>query len=312
MNIVRTSVERQQGSVSVSSETQKGTVFTIQMPLSLAVTRVLLVKANRQTYAFPLKMVKHVSEVASDEAERLLAEKSAVIGDTKYSLSSLNEHLGFGTARSSGLASYSQLILEIGGRPFALLVDEVIKPEEVLIKPLGRPLEGLKGVYGATILGNGQVVPVLDMTWYLRTRSKKSKAARVVEIPRVEAKQLSVMIVDDSPSVRHINTRMVRNAGWLPIVARDGLEALEMLRSGDAAPDIILSDVEMPRMDGYELLATLRKSGPWENIPVVMITSRAGDKHKEKAIELGVSEYLVKPYDDTKLLEIVRNLTSSK
>ena len=309
MNIVRTSIERQQGTVSVSSEPQKGTIFTIQMPLSLAVTRVLLVKANRQTFAFPLKKVKQVHDVEPGEAGKLLTDKTVVLDGTKYPVSSLNEHLGFGPSQNPANAASSLLVVEVTGRSFALLVDEVIKPEEVLIKPLGQPLENLKGIFGATILGNGQVVPVLDLTWYLRSRSKKSKAARAVEAPRVEARQLSVMIVDDSPSVRHLNTRMVRNAGWLPIVARDGVEALEMLRSCDAAPDIILSDVEMPRMDGYELLATLRKSGAWESIPVVMITSRAGEKHKEKAIELGVSEYLVKPYDDVKLLEIVKNLT---
>jgi chemosensory pili system protein ChpA (sensor histidine kinase/response regulator) len=312
MNIVRTSIERQQGTVAVSSEPQKGTTFILQVPISLAVTRVLLVKANRQTFAFPLKKVKQIHEVGPDEAARLLAEKTVVVENSRYPVSSLNEHLGFSAPQNSGLAAQSLLILEVAGRTSALLVDEVVKPEEVLIKPLGRPLEDLKGVFGATILGNGQVVPVLDLTWYLRSRPKRSKAAAPVEVKNVETRPLSVMIVDDSPSVRHMNTRMVRGAGWLPVIARDGEEALELLRSGDSTPDIILSDVEMPRMDGYELLANLRQSGPWEKIPVVMITSRAGDKHREKAFELGVSEYLVKPYDDTKLLEIIRNLTSSK
>jgi chemosensory pili system protein ChpA (sensor histidine kinase/response regulator) len=273
---------------------------------------VLLVKANRQTFAFPLKKVKQIHEVGPDEAARLLAEKTVVVENSRYPVSSLNEHLGFNATQNSGLAAQSLLILEVAGRSSALLVEEVVKPEEVLIKPLGRPLEDLKGVFGATILGNGPVVPVLDLTWYLRSRPKRSKAAAPVEVRSVEARQLSVMIVDDSPSVRHMNTRMVRGAGWLPVIARDGEEALELLRSSDSTPDIILSDVEMPRMDGYELLANLRQSGPWEKIPVVMITSRAGDKHREKAFELGVSEYLVKPYDDTKLLEIIRNLTSSK
>jgi len=118
-----------------------------------------------------------------------------------------------------------------------------------------------------------------------------------------------VLIVDDSPSVRHLTSNIVRNAGFHAIVAKDGLEALEILQSSKDTPDVILTDVEMPRMDGYELLSSLKRNMDWQAVPVVMITSRAGDKHRRKAFELGVSEYLTKPFDDAKLIEIINLLT---
>ncbi len=116
------------------------------------------------------------------------------------------------------------------------------------------------------------------------------------------------MIVDDSPSVRLINSKLIKNAGMNPLIAKDGLEALELLQAFQKLPDVILTDVEMPRMDGYELLASLKKIENLRSIPVIMITSRAGDKHREKAYELGVSDYLTKPYEDKKLIGTIKTL----
>ena len=114
----------------------------------------------------------------------------------------------------------------------------------------------------------------------------------------------------DSPSVRHLTSNIIKNAGWTAIVAKDGLEALDVLQDLRELPDVILTDVEMPRMNGYELLASLKKQESLQSIPVVMITSRANQKHRQKAIDLGVSEYLTKPFDDAKLLETIKNLSA--
>jgi chemosensory pili system protein ChpA (sensor histidine kinase/response regulator) len=118
------------------------------------------------------------------------------------------------------------------------------------------------------------------------------------------------LIVDDSPSVRHINSKLIKSAGWQVLIAKDGLEALEILQAFQEPPDVILTDVEMPRMNGYELLASLKQNEKLRAIPVIMITSRAGDKHRQKAIDLGVSEYLTKPYEDAKLLELIKILSA--
>jgi chemosensory pili system protein ChpA (sensor histidine kinase/response regulator) len=307
MNIVRTSIERQQGTISIASEPQRGTTFTLRLPVSLAITKMLLVKANRQAYAFPLKFVSRVAEIGGAEALKALQDKAIQIDGKRYPMSSLNEHLGFQFVQNTESGNHPVLLMEVAERSFALLVDEVVRPEEIVVKSLGSPFEQLRGILGATILGNGQVVPVLDIPYFLRARGKKAKPLNPPP-PVEEARQLSVMIVDDSPSVRHLNTRLIRNAGWSAVVAKDGLEAVEMLQAEGTLPDVILSDVEMPRMDGYELLSTVRNNDRWKNIPVVMITSRAGEKHRQKALDLKVSEYLVKPYDDATLLNTVKLL----
>jgi chemosensory pili system protein ChpA (sensor histidine kinase/response regulator) len=308
MNVVRTSIERAQGAIQVVSEPQRGTTFTLRLPVSLAVTRVLLVKAYRQTFAFPLKLVKQIVEVPAAEVETALAEKVIRLGNRSYPFSNLTDRLGLPGLRAPGPGELRVLLLEVDGKPHALLADEIVKPEEIVIKPLGRPLENLDGLLGATILGSGQVVPVLDMVHLLKTRGKRSAPARV-EAPVEDTPRITVLIVDDSPSVRHLNTRVIQNAGWNAVTAKDGVEALEIIQAGESLPGIVLTDVEMPRMDGYELLASLKKNERTGAIPVVMITSRTGDRHRQKAVELGVSEYLAKPYDDVKLLEIIRSLT---
>lgn len=311
MNVVRTSIERAQGTISVVSEPQRGTTFTVRIPVSLAVTRVALVKAHRQMFAFPLKLVKQIVDVPSSEVETALADRVLRVESGAYPFSSLNDRLGLGGQRAAAATEARIMLLEIDGKPHALLTDEIVKTEEIVIKPLGRPLEDLNGLLGATILGSGQVVPVLDMLYLLNSRRKKYQPA-VVEAPVEETPCITVLVVDDSPSVRHLNTRVIQNAGWNAVPAKDGEEALEILHSAESLPDLVLTDVEMPRMDGYELLASLKKDGRTAPIPVVMITSRTGDRHRQKALELGVSEYLAKPYDDVKLLELIRGLTGKQ
>jgi chemosensory pili system protein ChpA (sensor histidine kinase/response regulator) len=177
---------------------------------------------------------------------------------------------------------------------------------------------------GAAIIGDGQIAPVLDLFYLLNRKAQSSKFKAqsqqkaqnsfqkdqsVIQNPK--SKILNVLIADDSPSVRHLTSNIIKNAGFQAIVAKDGLEALEILQSSKDLPDIILTDVEMPRMDGYELLSSLKRSPELQSIPVVMITSRASDKHRQKAFELGASEYLTKPFDDSILLEKIKILTKS-
>lgn len=314
MNIVKTNILRQQGTVSVASEQQKGTTFTIRVPMALAITRALLVKVNNRTFAFPLKLVKQISEISAEDLKAAKESGSVTFGRGKHTFVYLNELMA-AEANPHTFGRDSQLLLlDTVKRKCALLVDEIIRPEEIVIKPLGHPLKDVRELLGATILGDGTVVPVLDIVQLLDSRAARAKeraraaAPAEAEMPPVPSKT-TVMIVDDSPSVRHVNSRLVKNNGWEPVVAKDGTEALELLTSMPELPDVILTDVEMPEMDGYELLSILKQNEKLKHIPVVMITSRAGDKHRTKAFELGVSEYLSKPYEDSKLIEAVRKLS---
>lgn len=308
MNIVQTTIERQQGTISVHSIPQKGTEFMIRLPMSLAITRALLVKSNEQLYAFPLNLVKKITEIPTEKISR--NETSFEYGGTNYKLAHLNKLLGVGTSDVSHLEKVPLLLIETLDTPHALTIDEIVRAEEIVIKPLDKFLQNIPDFVGATILGDGRVVPVLDLIYLLAHKETKLLKTEP-ELPPVKIKQTQVMIVDDSPSVRLINSKLIKNAGMMPLVAKDGLEALEQLQLLQELPDVILTDVEMPRMDGYELLASLKKIENLRQIPVIMITSRAGDKHREKAFELGVSEYLTKPYEDTKLIETI-NVLSEK
>ncbi|MGI8787308.1 MAG: hybrid sensor histidine kinase/response regulator, partial [Pyrinomonadaceae bacterium] len=325
MNIVKQNIERQQGTISIASETQQGTTFTVRLPMALAVTRVLLVKANEQIFALPLKIVKHISQKSLVGNLWSNAEGASLVNknDEQSPIFHLNELLGLPSAADE--ADAPLLLLKTPENPCALIIDEIVKAEEVVIKPLGNPLQNMAEILGATILGDGSVVPVLDLIYLLKQKvqSPKSKVQNKEESRiqkphlenansalRVPRSALKVLIVDDSPSVRHLTSNIIKNAGWTALLAKDGLDALEILQDSRELPDVILSDVEMPRMDGYEFLASLKRAENLQAIPVVMITSRANQKHQQKAFDLGVSEYLTKPFDEAKLIGIIKNLAA--
>lgn len=306
LNIVKTQIERNQGEISISTEHQRGSTFTVRLPMSQAVTRSLLVKADRQTFAFPLKLVKHICEFPTEKLIKAKRDKSIQLGDTVYKVVHLSELLGLPSGFSKE-KNTPLLLIDSIDKPCALMVDKILKPEETIIKPLGNPLQHVSELLGATILGDGKVVPVLDLIYLLKNKHLSPKRPDAAAQPPVKA-QTSVMIVDDSPSVRHLTSRIIKNADWDPVVARDGLEALEILQNSRHLPDVILTDVEMPKMDGYELLYSLKQQEGLNHIPVVMITSRAGDKHRQKAFDLGVSEYLTKPFEDAALIGMIKRL----
>jgi chemosensory pili system protein ChpA (sensor histidine kinase/response regulator) len=307
MNIVKESLSRYQGTVSVSSELQKGTTFTLRVPMALSAMRALLVKAGSETYAIPLNLVKQVIEISVPELEKAKAENLLSINNHGYQLTYLNGLLSFPELQRKENSSVSVLLLKTSEDGRALVVDELLPPQEIVLKPLCFPLQNSPGFLGASILGNGKVVPVLDLVHLLK-QTKRISAP--VSKPKMKA-NASVMIVDDSPSVRRIMSAVISSAGWEVKAAKDGLEAFEMLRNDAELPKVILTDVEMPRMDGYELLATLKRHDTFKQIPVIIITSRAGDKHRRKALDLGVSEYVTKPYEDSVLTEIIKRLASS-
>lgn len=304
MSIVRESIETRQGTISVKSQPQNGTVFTVRMPLPLAVTNVLLVKVSGLAFAVPVKLIRHIGEFAAADIKQYDGQPVLDLAAGKFPVRHLAECVGTGNGDSHFGQQVNALLLETSDITCALVVDEIIKSEEVIIKHLGKPLESLKGVIGAAILGTGDVVTILDLPFLLKLGKKKQKPVEAA------AKKMRVMIVDDSPTVRFMTSAVVESSGWMAITAKDGIEAMEILQSGAEMPSIILSDVEMPRMDGYGLVSTIRKTTGLSHIPLVFITSRAGEKHRQKAAELGIDEYLTKPFANDELTETVIRLTA--
>ena len=313
MDIVKTNIVRGQGTISISSEPQRGTTFTIRMPMALAITRGLLVKSGGQIFAFPLKLVKKVSEISRAEFTRLQEKNITSVDGIGYVVSHLGTLLGFSSAAAMKKDFVPLILLETSDFPCALTVDEVIRAEEIVIKPLSAPLQNYPNLLGATILGDGNVVAVLDLLYLLKNQTSSSENTGdefgESALAALEPRILKIMIADDSPSVRHLTSKIVKNAGWEVVLAKDGLEAFEALQTLETPPDVVLTDVEMPRLDGYELLASIRNHQTLQNLPVIMITSRASEKHRQKAVELGVSEYLTKPFDDSFLIEKIKGLT---
>ena len=307
MNIVKESLARYQGTVSVASELQNGTTFTMRVPMALSAMHALLVRAGEEIYAFPLNLVKQVVEISYQELEKARNEKSISLGGASYSLEHLNDLLSFPEARRNEGSSVSVLLLKSAEAACALVVDELLPPQEIVLKPLCFPLQNSPGLLGASILGDGKVVPVLDLTHLLHQTKRKP----IADVKPKTRSARSVMIVDDSPSVRRIMSAVVSGAGWEVIAAKDGMEAFEILQNAHDLPKVILTDVEMPRMDGYELLATLKRHDALKRIPVIIITSRAGEKHRRKALDLGVSDYVTKPYEDSALIGIIKRLADS-
>ncbi|MEO5857476.1 MAG: hybrid sensor histidine kinase/response regulator [Pyrinomonadaceae bacterium] len=306
MSIVKESIAAGRGSIMIESTSLKGTTFVVRMPLALAVTKVLLTRVSGRTYALPLRPITHIAELTDDVFAGIDGKKVDILGK-KLPLYQLPAFLGNEPVEPAELLGRSALVYESADRSCAIAVEELLSTEEVVIKPLAKPLDRINGILGAAILGNGELVPIIDMHSLLR---KKTPSKPIAAPPPPREKTISILIVDDSPSVRHMTSKVVKSAGWEPRTAKDGLDALEQLKACDGLPAIILSDIEMPRMDGYEFASSLQRSEQFRHIPVIMITSRTAEKHREKALESGVSQYLTKPYEDRELIDSIKILAN--
>ncbi len=340
LDVVRAGAHRAKGTVSVRSNPGRGTTFTIRLPLNLAVARVLMVRASGETFAVPLSAVAQILRV-----ERAAFEPPGLSLDGRvYPYLHLGDRLGLAPAvdsfvpqrlaaaegaRRSEEANESTtgtptgarslqvpvLILAVGDRRSAFAVDQVGQAREVVVKTLGPLLRRVPGISGATITGDGEVVLIVNPAELIGEEGAEtgflaaSPPPALPDLAGAEApRALEVLVVDDSLSVRRVLSNLFLGVGWKPVQARDGLEALEHLQRARQLPDAILLDIEMPRMDGFELIAALRGTAEFASVPIVILTSRAGDKHRRRAFDLGATEYLVKPYEDATLLALVRRV----
>ena len=203
----------------------------------------------------------------------------------------------------------SVVLFRVGNHRLALLIDEIVGSNEVVVKSLSHPFNAVPGLSGAAIMGDGSVVVTLDMPALIAshyTTNDLSADQKGVIHTHEEAHTPTIMVVDDSVTVRKVTSRFLTREGFVVETARDGAEALRMVH--DQAPDLMLVDVEMPRMDGFELLGALRSSDKFKDLPIVLITSRTGEKHKQRGLSLGANNYFGKPYREDQLLEEIKRL----
>ena len=311
MDVVANEIKQLGGSLQISSVTGQGTNFTIRLPFTLAITQALIVRTGSEVYALPLPTVEGVVRIARTELENLLSqsEPSYEYGEQTYRFRHLGMYLGGQSAKLPDDDSFVPIILvRAGDHSAALLVDEMIASQEIVVKSVGPQLAGIRGISGATILGDGSIVLILDINALVRA------GAPVVELktaaPAPSDDRPLAMVVDDSITVRRVMERFLERNGLRVVTAKDGLDAISVLQG--AKPDIILLDIEMPNMDGYEFATHVRNDARVRDVPIIMITSRVGDKHRARAIEIGVNDYLGKPYQDSQLLDAIQRLLDEK
>ncbi|MDR2187607.1 MAG: Hpt domain-containing protein [Azonexus sp.] len=306
MDVVKTEVTALGGRIEITTESGKGTTFRLYLPLTLAVTQTVLVRTGPQIYAIPSTMIEQVLELKDKQLAAIQEKGEAEWQGHHYPLHFLSHLLGVVDAQPEVHRRYWVLLLRSGSQRVAVQIDELQGNQEVVVKNIGAQLARVVGIAGATVLGDGRVVLILNPV-ALAGRGTVAQFVpaqpAVAETVEVRHRLPTVMVVDDSLTVRKITSRLLTREGYQVMLAKDGVDALEQLV--DDLPDVILSDIEMPRMDGFDFVRNVRADERLRDLPIIMITSRTADKHRNYAFEIGANHYLGKPYDENELLALV-------
>ncbi|MDE2359882.1 MAG: Hpt domain-containing protein [Betaproteobacteria bacterium] len=315
MDVVRNEIVSLGGRVDVHSEAGKGTCFKLFLPLTLAVAQAVLVRAMGRPWALPASMVEQVQQMKPEAVARMYVEGAIDWRGQARPFHYLSRLLGDAAATPELSRYNSVLVVKSGQGTIGIHVDEMVGNQEVVVKNIGPQLARVPGLSGATVLGTGEIVLIVNPV-QLAQRAEVPAfrpasvddmlAARRALATPAKAERKLVMVVDDSLTVRKITSRLLSREGFDVVTARDGVDALQAL--GERAPDAILLDVEMPRMDGFEFAKTAKGDPRTARIPIIMITSRTADKHRNRATEIGVDAFLGKPYQEEELLRNLRKM----
>jgi chemosensory pili system protein ChpA (sensor histidine kinase/response regulator) len=303
MDVVRSEARALGGRVAIATEPGKGARFTIHLPLTLAVTQVVLVAAGGRTHALQSTLVEQVLQVRGVDLAQAYEDGVLQVHGQAVSLRYLPELLGEGAAPPAGQRSCPVMVLKSGTGRIALQVDEVLGNREVVVKNTGPQLARMPGIAGATVLGSGDIVLILNpLALAQQSVRRQVPAASAAAAPRKPV----IMVVDDSLTVRKVTQRLLEREGYQAVLAKDGVDALEQLQQ--SVPDLMLVDIEMPRMDGFDLTRHVRGNEATQAIPIIMVTSRTADKHRNYALGLGVNAYFGKPFQEPILLAAIAGL----
>ena len=308
MDIVNNEIKQLSGSLQIDSVQGKGSSFEIRLPLSLTISQALLIHVGEETLAVPLHNVDAVIRVPREQVLPTLEqpEHHYMYMNKDYRVIHLGDLLGFGRLSSNDSQLLPMLLVSAGEQRLALIVDMIEGSREVVVKAVGPQLSSIRWLAGATILGDGRVVIILDILNLLRSNAADEVVIIEEEETEIETNKKTIMVVDDSITVRKVTARFLQRQGMEVITAKDGLDAIGQLQ--DRIPDLMLLDVEMPRMDGFELAGKVRNTPEWADIPIIMITSRTGMKHRERASKIGINQHLGKPFNEIELLENINHL----
>jgi len=326
LDVVRANLTGLNGEIDVDTQAGLGTRFTLKVPLTLIISQALFVRCGEMSFAVPLSFVEEIRRVPAGAVEEVGGKLLTKVREAVTEVVRLDSQLGL--PKSEPVNGYCHLVLvTVAGRSVGVVVDEVIRKDEIVIKHLGEYLRNVKLFPGATIAPDGSLILLIDVNRLVAGESIEKRplmtsatAARIFapgaaavaagHIPRSAIEQVAVekvvILADDSISVRKFVGRMLEKAGYRVRLAGDGLEALEIALQGQC--DLIITDLEMPRTNGYELMMHLRQTPETKHIPVMVVTSRAGEKHRDRAIKEGASAFLTKPVQDEQLIAAVQEL----
>ncbi len=312
MDVVRAEIAALGGRVEVSSRPGRGTTFLLYLPLTLAVAQAVLVRAGGRLWALPAPMVEQVQQVRAEALLSMYAQRQVEWKGVAYPLHYLPRLLGDSQHNPETARFNPLLLLRAGQSTAAIHVDEMVGNQEVVVKNIGPQLARVSGIAGATVLGTGEIVLIINPVQLAQRANvpafdphAERIAAHAETSPPAAVAPLA-MIVDDSLTVRKITGRLLTRAGFRVVAARDGIDALQLLDV--ERPDVILLDIEMPRMDGFEFTKTIKGDPRNAHIPIVMITSRTAEKHRNRARELGVDLFLGKPFQEEELIKNLRDM----
>ena len=316
LDVVQSEIKTLGGHVSIQSEQGRGTIFIIRVPTTVAVSDALMVKVADQQFAIPLTQIERIVRISPQALADYFAGNDEAFGidGQKYKLRYVSEFVGHQPVPRLSGVGHSLPVLLIKGhnnQTVALLVDQLIGSRaQIVVKPLGQQLAKIDVIGGATILGDGQVCLILDGHNIARRIQSTQRTAALSEqrrdVAKVTRARRLVMIVDDSVTVRKVTSRLLERHGYDVVTAKDGVDAIEQIEH--IKPDVMLLDIEMPRMDGFEVTNTLRHHTVYRDLPIIMITSRTGEKHRERAFSLGVTHYMGKPFQEADLLHHIEQI----
>ncbi|MFA5631732.1 MAG: Hpt domain-containing protein [Porticoccaceae bacterium] len=314
MDVVKSEVQQLGGTISMSTRRGAGTEFQVRLPFTVSVNRALMIELGEDSYALALNTITGVTRLHRDDLMRYYQEPQRRLeyGGASYEV----RHLGSLLATDISInldtaqAMLPVVLLKLEDRHYAVQVDTLLGSREIVVKTIGAQFSRVPGLSGATVLGDGRVVVILDLQGLLRRHADAAVvldlAAQAQDVAADDTYVQTIMVVDDSVTVRKVTSRFLEREGFRVITAKDGVDAMRALQ--DVTPDLMLLDIEMPRMDGFEVARLVRSTQRLRDLPIIMITSRTGDKHRERALAMGVNSYFGKPYQEDVLIAEVQEL----
>jgi chemosensory pili system protein ChpA (sensor histidine kinase/response regulator) len=300
MDVVRNEITATGGRIEIDTSTGIGTTFTVFLPLTLAVAQAVLVRTGDQVYALSSASVVQVLRVKPAELAAMYDHRGVEAHGQRYALHYLGHLLGTAERPPVSEGYSTVLLLRSGTQRTAVHVDELLRNQEIVIKNIGPQLARTTWIAGATVLGDGRIVLIINAVQLAQRAEAATQASPMIAPVMAAAAPRTVMVVDDSLTVRKITSRLLEREGYRVLAAKDGVDALEQVHR--SLPDIMLVDIEMPRMDGFDLTRNLRGDPRTASVPIIVISSRTADKHRTHAFELGVNDFIGKPYQEAELL----------